>query len=233
MPSTALAPHPRRSSNGGARPSTVEGGSAARTAASGGQGDCRVSFDASYFRRFYESRRSRVYGVDQIDHLARGVTGFAEWFGGEITSVLDVGAGTGLWGRWFRANMPNVRYRSIDVSDYACDAYGHERRDISRWRGRLKYDLVICQGVLPYLADDDCLRAIANMRAVCRGFAYVEAITARDLREVCDRSRTDAQVVSRPATFYRRALRRHFEPLGCGIHHVRGGDKVFYDLEHA
>jgi predicted TPR repeat methyltransferase len=169
----------------------------------------------------------------QIDHLARGVTGFAQWFGGEIERVLDVGAGTGLWGQWFRANMPAVEYRSIDVSDYACEKYGHERRDISKWRGRGKYDLIVCQGVLPYLADLDCTQAIANMSAMCRGFLYVEAVTARDLREVCDRSRTDVRVLARPAAFYRRALARHFEPLGCGVHHVLGGDKLFYDLERS
>jgi hypothetical protein len=190
-----------------------------------------VSFDASYFRRFYESRRSRVYGSDQIDHLARGVTGFIQWFGGEIERVLDVGAGTGLWRDWFRQHMPEVAYRSIDVSEYACAKYGHERRDIARWRGRQKNDLVVCQGVLPYLAEPECARAIANMAAMCRGFLYLEAITARDLREVCDRSRTDGRVLARPATFYRRLLERHFEPVGCGLHHVRGGDKVFYELE--
>ena len=64
-----------------------------------------VRFDASYFKRFYESRRSRVYGEEQVDHLVRGVTGFVQWFGGEIERVLDVGAGTGLWGAWFRAHM--------------------------------------------------------------------------------------------------------------------------------
>jgi hypothetical protein len=190
-----------------------------------------VSFDATYFRRYYESRRSRVYGAEQIDHLARGVTGFVCWFGGEIDRVLDVGAGTGLWGDWFRANLPAVEYRSIDVSEYACQKFGHELRDISVWRGRRKVDLVICQGVLPYLDDAACERAIANMAAMCRGFLYVEAITARDLREVCDRSKTDVRVLARPARFYQRALRRHFEPLGCGLHHVAGGDKLFYDLE--
>jgi SAM-dependent methyltransferase len=190
-----------------------------------------VTFDAPYFRRFYESRRSRVYGREQIDHLARGVTGFIQWFGGALEQVLDVGAGTGLWGAWFRQNLPDVHYRSVDVSAYACAKYGHERRDIAKWRARAKYDLIVCQGVLPYLDDDACARAIANMAAMCRGFAYLEAITSRDLREVCDRARTDVRVAARPASFYRRALARHFEPLGCGLHHVRGGDKVFYDLE--
>jgi 2-polyprenyl-3-methyl-5-hydroxy-6-metoxy-1,4-benzoquinol methylase len=190
-----------------------------------------VSFDASYFRRFYESRRSRVYGREQIDHLAAGVTGFVQWFGGELEQVLDVGAGIGLWGDWFRARMPQVRYRSIDVSEYACEKYGHERRDIATWRGRPKYDLVVCQGVLPYLDDRASAKAIANMAAMCRGFLYLEAITARDLKEVCDRTRTDVTVHSRPASFYRRLLAKHFDALGCGLFHLRGGHEVFYDLE--
>jgi hypothetical protein len=191
------------------------------------------AFDASYFRRYYESRRSRVYGQEQIADLARGVTGFVGWFGGGIEKVLDVGAGTGLWRDWFHENLPEVGYRSVDVSEYACETYGHERRDISRWRGRERFDLVVCQGVLPYLEDAACERAIANMAAMCRGFLYVEAVTARDLREVVDRSKTDVSVRARPATFYRRILARHFERLGCGLHHVKGGDKVFYDLERS
>jgi 2-polyprenyl-3-methyl-5-hydroxy-6-metoxy-1,4-benzoquinol methylase len=189
------------------------------------------SFDGAYFRRYYESRRSRVYGREQIADLARGVTGFVGWFGGNLTKVLDVGAGTGLWRDWFRENLPEARYRSVDVSEYACATYGHERRDISRWRTLQKFDLVVCQGVLPYLDDAACARAIANMAAMCRGFLYVEAITARDLREVVDRSRTDTSVHSRSATFYRQALGQHFERLGCGLHCVKGGDRVFYDLE--
>jgi hypothetical protein len=190
-----------------------------------------TAFDARYFRRYYESRRSRVYGAEHIDHLARGVTGFVRWFGGDIEKVLDVGAGTGLWKDWFCRNMPEVRYRSVDVSDYACATYGHERRDIARWRARERFDLVVCQGVIPYLDDDACGRAIANLGAMCRGFLYLEAVTARDLRDVVDRSKTDVTQHARPAAFYRRILARHFERLGCGLYHVRGGDKVFYDLE--
>jgi hypothetical protein len=188
-------------------------------------------FDAAYFQKFYESRRSRVYGAPEIARLARGVAGFVAWLGGDIESVLDVGAGTGLWGAWFRRHMPKTRYRSIDVSEHACARYGHELRDIATWRGSQKFDLVVCQGVLPYLSDRGCLRAVANMAAMCRGFLYLEAITARDLREVCDRDRTDLAVRARSGAFYRRALGRHFEPLGLGLHHVRSGTRAFFELE--
>ena len=190
-----------------------------------------VSFDATYFRRYYESRRSRVYGSEQVGYLAQGIVGLVRWFGGDIERVLDVGAGIGLWRDWFGRNLPKVRYRSVDVSHYACRKYGHEQRDITQWRSREKFDLVVCQGVLPYIDDRGCSRAVSNIAAMCRGFLYLEAITARDLREVCDRTRTDISVHSRPARFYRSLLAKHFEPLGCGLHHVKGGDKLFYELE--
>ena len=153
------------------------------------------------------------------------------WFGGEVERVLDVGAGIGLWKEWFAEHMPEAHYQSIDVSDYACKRYGHKKRDISSWKSRSKFDLLVCQGVLPYLDDAQCAKAIANMGAMCRGFLYVEAVTSRDLRDVCDRGKTDVSVRARPASFYKRLLARHFEPLGCGLLHVKGGDKVFYDLE--
>ena len=51
------------------------------------------------------------------------------------------------------------------------------------------------------------------------------------IRDVCDRSKTDVRMRARPARFYRQALAKHFEPLGCGLYHVRGGDKLFYELE--
>jgi hypothetical protein len=124
-----------------------------------------------------------------------------------------------------------VRYRSTDASAYACERYGHERRDVARWRARERFDLVVCQGVLPYLDDGDCARAIANLGAMTRGFLYLEAITARDLREVCDREKTDVKVHARTGTWYRRELAKHFVPLGCGLHYAKDGRLVFYELE--
>ncbi len=190
-------------------------------------------FGQAYFDRFYESKATRVYGEREIARLARGVTGMIGWLGGDMRAVLDVGAGTGLWRDWFAAHKKGVRYVSTDVSAYACERYGHEQRDITRWRGRERFDLVVCQGVLQYLADEDAAQAIENMAAMCRGFLYIEVITARDLREACDTARTDVAVHARPGAWYRARLGAHFTMLGCGLHYRKGGRLVFYELEQA
>src|SRR5215472_1320297 len=167
------------------------------------------SFDRAYFARFYESAQTRVHGAEQVAHLARGVTELIAWLGGDLESVLDVGAGPGFWRDWFARHKPRVSYRSIDVSDYACARYGHERRDISRWRARETFDLVVCQGVLPYLSNSACASAIDNIGAMAQGFVYLEAPTERDLRENCDLSRTDASLFARTGEWYKKRLARH------------------------
>jgi hypothetical protein len=190
-------------------------------------------FGADYFDRFYESPATRVYGEREIGRLARGVTGMIGWLGGDLNAVLDVGAGTGLWRDWFAAHRPHVRYRSTDTSAYACERYRHEQRDIARWRAREKFDLVVCQGVLQYLADEDAERAIENIAGMCRGFLFLEVVTQRDLRETCDTTRTDVAVHARTGAWYRMRLRQHFTMLGCGLHYAKSGPLVFYELEQA
>jgi hypothetical protein len=220
-----IAKPPRRSSaTGSTRPPIA----ANRPKAASSVG---APFDARYFRRYYESRRTRVYGREEIARLASGVVGLIEWFGGRLDSVLDLGAGTGLWRDWFREHRPKARYRSVDVSPYACETYGHELQDITTFRAKEKFDLVVCQGVLPYLSDRDAAQAIENIAAMSRGFLYLEAVTKRDLEEVCNRSRTDLAMRERTGRWYRARLSKHFEPVGCGLHYVRSGDLVFYELE--
>ncbi len=193
----------------------------------------QATFDARYFERFYERQGTRVYSAAQVENLARGVLGMARWLGGRVETVLDVGAGTGLWGSYLKAHEPAVRYVSIDGSEYACTKYGHAQHDIAKWRSAERFDLVVCQGVLPYLKDDDALSAIDNMAAMCRGFLYLEAITSRDIREVCDVSKTDIEVHRRPGSFYRRALASHFVEMGCGLFYEKSGPLAFYELEAA
>jgi hypothetical protein len=190
-----------------------------------------AAFDQAYFDRFYEKRASRVHGKREIARLARGVTGMIAWLGADVRSVLDVGAGAGLLRDWFRRHRPGVRYVSTDVSTYACARYGHALRDIASWRPTEQFDLVVCQGVLPYLTDDACAAAIDHLGSAARGFLYLEAITARDLREVCDLDLTDVAVHSRDGAWYRDRLSVSFRPVGCGLYYARNGGLRFYELE--
>ena len=43
----------------------------------------------------------------------------------------------------------------MDVSPHACARWGHELRDVSRWRARERFDLIVCHGVLHYLDQNE------------------------------------------------------------------------------
>ncbi len=189
------------------------------------------TFDERYYDRFYESKKTRVSSPEQVADLVAGVLGMIRWFGGDVRSVLDVGAGVGLWRDGFKRHAPSIAYRSVEISDYACAKYGHEKRDIAAWCAKEKFDLVVCQGVLPYLSDEAATQAIENLAAMTRGFLYLEAITRRDLVEVCDRGLTDLGVHDRPGRFYLTRLNAHFTRLGCGLFYKKEGPLNFYELE--
>jgi hypothetical protein len=191
------------------------------------------SFDESYYRRYYADAKTRVSSAAQLAHLARATTEMIAWYGGALDTVLDIGAGAGLWRDWFRKHRPKTKYRSTEVSPYACEKYGHEQRDIATWRARERFDLIVCQGVLPYLPDDAAASAIENIAAMARGFLYVEAITKRDFEEICDQAKTDGDVHLRRASWYRDRLGAHFVNVGCGLYYAKRGPLRFYELERA
>jgi hypothetical protein len=188
-------------------------------------------FDEAYYKRFYESPRTRIQGPKEVAHLGAGLVAMIAWYGGAVRSVLEVGAGVGLLRDWFAANHPRVRYLSVERSPYAAARYGHEQRDIVTWRSGRKFDLVVCQGVLPYLADRPAYAAMDNLAVMARGFLYLEAITRRDYETACDRAKTDPSMRLRPAEFYRRRLRRAFRPLGGGLYYAKTGPLLFWELE--
>jgi trans-aconitate methyltransferase len=192
-------------------------------------GTPRTVFDAAYYRRFYRERP--VHDRRRVGRLAEGVTGLMGWWGLPVRSVLDVGAGTGLWRTWFRDHRPGVRYRSIDVSEYACRRYHHEQRDIASWRPERRSDLVVCHGVLQYLDDASCDAAIANLAAATRAVLFLEVPTVTDRDEVIDPTYTDLEIHWRSGAWYRARLRPHFLTLGCGIFVARSEESRFYELE--
>ena len=187
------------------------------------------SFDAAYYRRFYRDRP--VHDRRRIGHLAQGVLGFAGWWGVPVRSVLDIGAGPGLWRDWFAKNRPGVRYRSTDVSAYACEHYDHELLDIATWTPDRQYDLVVCQGVLQYLGDRAAATAITNLAAATRGLLYLEVPTTADRVDVIDPELTDLDVHWRSGRWYRTRLSPDFVDVGAGLHVARAGGLQLYELE--
>lgn len=190
-----------------------------------------VRFDEAYYRRFYLDPATRVYGTEHHATLVTAVVSWIDWFGGDLDDVLDVGAGVGRWREWMKKHRPDVEVVSTEMDPEVCARYGHERRDITKWRGRRKFDLVVCQGVVPYLDDEGAARAIENLAAMSRGFLYFEAITKRDLEEVCDTSKTDMRVKGRTGAWYRKRLLKHFREIGGGLFYKRKGPLEFFELE--
>jgi hypothetical protein len=192
-----------------------------------------VSFDRAFYERYYENPKTRVSDRESIASLARGIGGFASWWGLRVRRALDVGAGAGLMRDALRKEFPRATIVSTEVSAYACEKYGHRMLDIGRARLPGAFDLIICQAVLTYLDDDACTRAIDNIGAMSRGLLYLESITAKDLREVCDTTKTDARIYERSARFYETRLARHFVKVGAGLFASKKSALTFYDLERA
>ncbi len=89
----------------------------------------------------------------------------------------------------------------------------------------------MCQGVLQYLDDRAAAKALANLARWTDGALYVEALTARDWRHNCDRTRTDGDVHLRPGDWYRRRLARHFLAGGGGVFVSKKSGVTLYELE--
>lgn len=188
-------------------------------------------FDEAYFRRYYEDPATRVLGPEEIAFLVNGVLSFAAYWHIPILSALDIGAGAAFWKAPLTRALPALRYRGVDLSRAACEKYGHEERNIATWRDPDRFDLIICQGVLQYLDDNDAEAALENIGAMADGLLYLEVLTKHDVAKVADKSRSDVDVHVRDGSWYRKRLARHFVSVGCGLHYARRGDALFFELE--
>ncbi|MDA0370950.1 MAG: class I SAM-dependent methyltransferase [Actinomycetota bacterium] len=188
-------------------------------------------FGAEYYRRFYG--KGGVHDRRKIAQLASAVHGMCAWWGVTPHSVLDVGAGLGLWRDWYRATHPRVKVVSTDISEHACAKYSHEHRDIASWTPSRSFDLVICHGVLQYPDDVSTTSAISNLAAACRHVLYLEVPTSLDFRTVVDPDATDMDVNHRSGKWYRERLDPYFKQAGSGLWVRRGGGVLLYELERS
>jgi SAM-dependent methyltransferase len=190
-------------------------------------------FDKRYYDRYYRDPRTRVTSQREIAVLGAFVCAYLDHLGQPVRRVLDAGCGLGYWRKVIADHYPGARYTGIELSAYLCRELGWTRASISDYRGRGRFDLVVCQGVLQYLDDREAARAIANLGRLCRGALYLEALTAEDWRDNCDRSATDGKVHLRPAHWYRARLARDFRACGGGVYLHRDSGAVLYALEAA
>lgn len=186
------------------------------------------TFDATYYSRFYGT--NGAHDEQRIARLATAVHNMCAWWGVDIESVLDVGAGIGMWRNWYRDNHPSVRVQSIDISEHACAEWGHDLLDIVEWTPSRKSDLVICHSVLQYLDNVDFVSAVANLAAGTRWVMYLELPTKWDYENIVDESGTDMQVFRRSAQWYRKVLGEHFVQIGAGLWTPHNGLPM-YQLE--
>lgn len=191
-----------------------------------------TAFDHAYYARFYENPRTRVSDARQVDKLAGFVCGYLGYLGMRVQRILDLGCGMGLWRAPLARAFPRARYHGVEYSTYLCQRLGWTHGSVVDFRAAQPFDLVICQGVLPYLSAPDAKRAMTNLARLCRGALYLEAVTREDAESgVLDLQRTDAGMQLRPRSFYLRGLRPAFVAAGGGLFVARKAALPLYALE--
>jgi SAM-dependent methyltransferase len=146
------------------------------------------SYDEAYFRKWYRDPRTRVHSPDSVRRKVRMVVGVAEYFlGRKLRSVLDIGAGEGVWGREIRRMRRGVRYLGVDPSEYVVARHGRRRNirlgsfqempSLPLGRG---HDLIVCADMLQYVPDAALARGVRHLATILGGVAYLEAFTSSD-----------------------------------------------------
>jgi 2-polyprenyl-3-methyl-5-hydroxy-6-metoxy-1,4-benzoquinol methylase len=189
-------------------------------------------FDKAYYRRFYFDPRTAVVSRAEMNARARLIAGYVNHIGLPVRRILDAGCGIGLLRAPVRRAFPRAHWVGLEYSEYLCERFGWEQGSLSSWTAD-PFDLVICYDVLQYLDDDTAARALANLARLTRGVLYLSALTARDWRENCDRTRTDRDVFLREAGWYGGRLRRYFKPSGAGFWVRRGAPLTTWEMETA
>lgn len=192
----------------------------------------RSIFDEAYYRRYYENPRTAVISRADVERLAKFVLHYLAYLHVPVRTVLDIGCGIGLWKSVLESHSGKISYTGLEISRYLCDKYGWMHGSVVDFSSRQKYDLVICQGVLPYLDEGEAAAALRNISKVCRGALYLEAVTREDRRNgVIDTDKTDGKIHLRRAEWYRKQIRKYFIGCGGGLFFPKNSRAALFELE--
>jgi SAM-dependent methyltransferase len=189
-------------------------------------------FDREYYRRFYLDPRTAVISRAEMRERAGLIAAYARHIGLPVRSILDAGCGIGLLRAPLRRAFPRASWTGLEYSEYLCQRYGWTQGSLATFRAE-PFDLVVCYDVLQYLDDRTAARAISSLGRLTRGLLYISALTTRDWRENCDRTRTDREVHLREGQWYGQRLRRWFRPSGVGFWIRRGAPLTAWEMETA
>ena len=146
-----------------------------------------MPYPASYFDKWYRSA-DRVHTPADRARTVRMVVGVADYMlGRPVRTVLDIGAGEGLWFPVLRRIRPAIRYAGVDPSEYAVTRYGRSRNlqlgslgSLPPALARQQYDLIVCSGMLNYLTVGELRSGLAQVARLASGVAFLELFTDRD-----------------------------------------------------
>ncbi len=189
-------------------------------------------FDEAYYQRYYFDKKTSVADPGHVQRLGDFVCSYLQFLRVPVQRVLDVGCGIGLWRQTLANHMPGASYHGLEYSAYLCQRYGWERGSVVNYRSAEPFDLVICQGVLPYLSAADLQTALHNLGTLCKGALYVEAVAREDYEQgTIDEDLTDPRLFRHRAALYRRGLSHGFIELGGGVWLSRKAEVPLFALE--
>lgn len=145
-------------------------------------------YDKAYFDKWYRHPRHRVKSaLDMKRQLGFVVSATEYLLDRPVRRVLDVGSGEGNWRAVLKRLRPAARYYGVDGSEYAVRRFG-KRRNIRLGTfatlGALRlpndFDLVLCLGVLNYVAPDELRSGLRKIRRLSNGVVYLEVFTSAD-----------------------------------------------------
>ena len=189
-------------------------------------------FDEAYYQRFYFDKKTSVVDPEHIERLGTFVCSYLKYLRVPVARVLDVGCGIGLWQHVVQQQFPGCSYHGVEFSDYLCGRFGWERGSVVDYQASEPFDLVICQGVLPYLSPADLKQALKNLGQLSRGALYLEAVAREDYeRDIIDEDLTDPRLYRHRAELYRRGLQPFCKELGGGVWLSRQAELPLFELE--